>query len=410
MGDVKRIGVMMDLDKPYKRHLVVFRGIQEYARRHTDWKLIVDEWADQSLPSRCGLPVPYDAIIGRITKLGGNRARRLGIPAVNLWISSPAKDLPGVFPDYVTCGQLVAEHLLSRGFRYLAALRQTDDIGLLRQAAAMKSFAEGAGFDGWLGILSIVNPSNHGEWRQGVAAVERWMDSWKLPLGLLVADTLWARVIVELAHERGWHCPEQVAIVCPHNDELHCDHPEPGLSAIELPDEQRGYEAARMLDGLMDARRQGKSPGTNPKTVLLPPVGIVARHSTDFFAVADPLVGQALRFIASHLHKPLEVGAVARELGVARRTLDDWFQKSLGVTVAAEIARLRIERVKRELMSTADSIEAIARRTGFANTRTLNNHFRKSVGMAPSAFREQSRTERFLASTARRAASRASKP
>ncbi len=406
MGDVKRIGVMMDLDKPYKRHLVVYGGVQEYARKHPDWKLIVDEWADQSLPVRPGSPVPYDGIIGRITKLGGDRARRLDLPAVNVWLSSPAKGLPGVFPDYAACGTLVAQHLASRGFRYLAALRQTDDIGIIRQAASMRAFAEASGFDGWLGCESIVNPTNQREWRQGVQAVERWMASWKLPLGLLVADALWARVIIELAHDRGWHCPEQIAIVCPHNDELHCDHPEPGLTAMEFPEEQRGYEAARMLDGLINARRQGKSPFANPQTILMPPIGIVARHSTDFFAVDDPLVGKALRFIASHLHKPLEVSTVARELGVARRTLDDWFQKSLGVTVSTEIARLRVERVKRELMATSDSIEAIARRTGFANTRTLNNHFRKSVGMAPSEFREQGRASRFMASTARRTSSR----
>jgi LacI family transcriptional regulator len=387
MGDVKRIGVMMDLDKPYKRHVLVYSGILEYARRHPDWKLVVDEWADQSLPARPGAPVPYDGIIGRLTKLGGDRARRLDLPAVNVWRSSPAKGLPGVFPDYAASGKLVADHLLSRGFRYLAALRQSDDIGIRLQAQAMKAHAEDVGYDGWIGMETIEDPKNLREWREGVQVVERWMAAWKLPLGLIVADPIWARVIVELAHERGWHCPEQIAIVCPHNEEVLCDHPEPGLTAIELPDEQRGYKAAEMLDGLIEGKRQGRSPFDDPRIILLPPVGIVARHSTDFFAVDNPLVGQALRYIASHLHKPLDVATVAKTLGIARRTLDAWFQQSLGVTVAAEIARLRIERVKRELLAGDDTIEAIARRTGFANTRTLNNQFRHDTGMSPSAFR-----------------------
>ncbi len=387
MSDVKRIGVMMDLDKPFKRHVVVYAGILEYARRHPDWKLVVDEWADQSLPARPGLPVPYDGIIGRITKLGGDRARRLDLPTVNVWLSSPAKGLPGVFPDYAACGKLVAEHLLSRGFRYLAALRLRDDVGMQLQTETIQAHAEEVGFDGWLGMESIVNPKNHREWRQGVRVIERWMNTWKLPLGLLVADPLWARVIVELAHERGWHCPEQIAIVCPHNEEIHCDQPEPGLTAIELPEDKRGYKAAEMLDGLIDAKRQGQSPFTNPETVLLPPLGIVARHSTDFFAVDNPLVGQALRYIAAHLHKPLDVTTVAKTLGIARRTLDGWFQDSIGATVATEIARLRIERVKRELLAGTDTIETIARRTGFANTRTLNNQFRQDTGISPSEFR-----------------------
>ena len=187
MGDVKRIGVMMDLDQPYRRHVVVYAGIVEYARRHPDWKLIVDEWADQSLPAGPGRPVPYDGIIGRITKLGGDRARRLDLPAVNVWLASPARRLPGVFPDFDMSGTLVAEHLLNRGFRYLAALRQHDDVGVLLQARAMKAFAEEAGCDGWLGIKTIVNPGNYSEWRQGARDIERWMVTGKLPIGLLVA-------------------------------------------------------------------------------------------------------------------------------------------------------------------------------------------------------------------------------
>jgi LacI family transcriptional regulator len=281
----------------------------------------------------------------------------------------------------------VAEHLLSRGFRHLAALGQHDDVGVGLQAAAMKAFAEEAGVDGWLGMESIADPRNRREWGEGLRLIERWMTTWKLPLGLLVVDARWARAIIELAHGRGWHCPEQIAIVCLHNDETHCDHPEPGLTAVEVPDEQRGYEAAAMLDALIDAKRRGESPFAAPRTVLMPPLGIVTRHSTDFFAVGNPLVGQALRYIATHLPTPLDVTAVAASLGVARRTLDGWFQESIGVSVAREIGRLRIERVKRELLAGSDSIEAIARRTGFANTRTLNNQFRKQAGLSPSEFR-----------------------
>jgi LacI family transcriptional regulator len=146
-----------------------------------------------------------------------------------------------------------------------------------------------------------------------------------------------------------------------------------------------------MLDELIDAKRAGRSPFVDPQTVLVPPAGIVTRHSTDFFAVEDPLVGQALQYIAAHLHVRLDATRVAKAIGVARRTLDTWFVKSLGVTVAVEIARLRIERVKRELTAGHDTIDAIARRTGFTSTRTLNDQFKRSTGMSPTAFREQGR-------------------
>lgn len=394
MDQLKRIGVMMQLDRPFKRHVSIYSGILDYAKKHPDWRVIVDEWADRSLPAKPGKPIPYDGIIGRITTAAAGRARRLDLPAVNVWLSSPARGLPGVFHDAAASGVLVAEHLLGRGFRYLAALLQFGDQGTALQAAAMQSFATHAGFDGWLGTITIEAPETHEDWQQGLKSIERWMASWKLPLGLLVHDPSWARVIIERAGERGWRVPDQIAIVCSHNEELHCERPDPSLTAVEFAYEQNGHEAARMLDALIDAKRTGLSPYADPATVLLPPVGIVTRHSTDFFAVDDPLVGNALRYIAAHLHKPLDVKTVAGAVGVARRTLDAWFMKALGVTASVEIMRLRLERVKREVQSSPDSIEAIARRCGFASKRTLNVQFKKTTGMSPTAFREQVRPRR----------------
>lgn len=389
MGEPKRIGVRMELDKPFKRHVSIYAGIRDYARQHPDWRLFLDEWVDESLTARRGRPLPYDGIIGRLTPLAGARAKRHDLPAVNVWLSSPAKGLPGVFCDWAACGRLVAEHLLSRGFRVLGALTHTNDRTTEIQAAAMKAFADEAGIDAWLGTVPITDAPTLVDSRQDTEVVKTWMDSWRVPLGLLVRSPIWARVIIDLAEQRGWGVPEQIAIVCSNNDELLCDFPAPGLTAVETPEHEQGYEAARMLDGLIDAKRIGISPFAAPQTVILSKVEIVSRHSTDFFAVADPLVGQALRYIAANLHKPLDPLRVARTVGVARRTLDAWFQKSLGVTVATEIARLRIERVKRELAASDDSVNAIARRTGFASTRTLQEQFHNSTGMSPSEFRMQ---------------------
>ncbi len=384
---------MMQLDRPYKRHVSIYDGILQYARKRPDWQVVVDEWADRSLPVRPGSPVPYDGIIGRIGKLGAERAKRLVLPAVNVWFSSPARGLPCVFPDFAASGRLVADHLLSRGFRHLAALLQTDDKGAASQASSMEAYAREAGCDGWLGAVAVEEPATYDAWRRGVRTIERWMAGWQVPLGLLVREPAWARVIVERAKDRGWRVPDQIAIVCSTNDELQCEHPQPGLTAVEHPVEQIGHEAARMLDELIDTKRAGRSPLAAPETMLLPPVGIVSRRSTDFFAAEDPLVGEALRYIADHLQKPLTGASVAKAIGVARRTLDAWFEKSLGVSVAVEITRLRLERVKRELAEGRDSIEAIARRTGFTSIRTLNDQFKRSTGLSPTAFREQGRVQ-----------------
>lgn len=389
MSDHKRVGVMMDLDKPHKRHVGVFAGIHEYAREHPEWRLIVDDWADHTLGDRRAEVPRYDGIIGRITTLGATQARRLGVPAVNVWRSSPAKDVPAVFSDFPASGRLVAEHLLSRGFLHMAAFIHPEDQGAISQLAAMKEAAEAAGLTRWCGTLAIPWASTHREWEQTVQAVERWMDGFTLPVGLLVLEPGHARLIVELAHARGWHIPQEVAIVCSLNDEALCEHPEPGLTSVDVPHEECGYEAAKMLDRLINARRLGADPFANPQTLIVSKVAIVSRFSTDFFAVADPLVRDALRYIAAHLSQPLSIEAVVKHMMVSRRTLDAKFHAAVGATVAAEINRLRMERVKRELAAGDDSITAIARRTGFASVRTFNEQFQKTVGMSPREFRQK---------------------
>jgi LacI family transcriptional regulator len=388
MSDIKRVGVMMDLDKPHRRHVGVFSGIYEYARENLEWRLIHDDWADHTLADRTTDAPPYDGIIGRITTLGAKNAKRLGVPAVNVWRSSPAKGVPSVFPDYQASGRLVAEHLLSRGFLHMAAFIHPKDQHAIVQLNAMRETAEAAGLVRWCGTLKLPWASSHREWKRAVQLTERWMDGFTLPMGLLVMDPCYARLVIELANGRGWHIPQEVAIVCSLNDEGLCEQPEPGLTCVDVPHEQCGYEAAKMLDRLIEGRRRGEDPFVDPQTLVLPKVEIVSRFSTDFFAVADPLVRDALRYIAANLSKPLTVEAVVKHMMVSRRSLDMKFHAAVGATVAAEIDRLRMERVKRELARGDDSIATIARRTGFTSVRTFNEQFQRTVGMSPRKFRQ----------------------
>ncbi len=381
---------MMDLDKPHKRHVAVFAGIHDYAREHHDWKLVVDEWADFALPAKRSHkhPAPYDGIIGRMSVLGAKRAKRLDLPAVNLWLSSPAKGLHGVFPDFAKSGDLVADHLVSRGFRYLAAITQSDDAASFQQAAAMEQWAKRGECDGWLGTVSIAPPEGPEEWRNVVKTLNRWMDDWILPTGLLVREPGIARLVIEMAKDRGWSVPQQLAIVCSTNEPGQCERPEPALTAVEMPYEECGYEAAKLLDRLIDSKREGGRPFHAPEPILLAPIGLVTRHSTDFFAVNDSLVQQAMRYIAANLAKPLSPVSVAKQMKVSRRTLDMRFLAALGVTVSAEISRLRIERVKRELAAPGNpKVIDIAAQAGFSSTRTLNDLFLKAVGMTPLEYR-----------------------
>ena len=84
----RRVAFMLDLEWPYKRHTSTFAGTQRYAQEQ-GWESMIDEYVAESLPARRTKSIPYDGVIGRVTKRLAERAARIGLPVVNVWLSSP---------------------------------------------------------------------------------------------------------------------------------------------------------------------------------------------------------------------------------------------------------------------------------------------------------------------------------
>lgn len=409
MANQPRIAVMMDLGNIYKYHALVFAGIHRYAQE-AGWQLILDDWADRMLPTRPRAIPPYEGLIGRITKLGAIRATRLSIPVVNVHLNAPlAAQLPGVFNDHFEGGRLRAEHLLARGFRNFGSLVHGGDRGTVLEGEGFeRTVADAGGHMCGTVILQPEKPTRMGigkpetaeydHWRQTLRQIDRWMDQWRLPIGITIFDVAITRLVIERCRQRKWSVPEDVAIIAGYNEEVQCALPEPTITSLELPHERIGYEAARMLNELIDTRRShlrqrsAKTPLTDgPTKVYLPPVGIVARQTTDFHAVDDPLVRQALGYIDTHIHRPILIDDIAEHLNVSRATLTKRFSSKLGRTINKELQRLRIERVKRELSSGDKPIHQIAPAAGFSSVRRLNEMFSRIVGCAPSTYRQRTK-------------------
>ena len=84
------------------------------------------------------------------------------------------------------------------------------------------------------------------------------MRDWQLPIGVSITDERAGRLVVQRCTRRGWRVPQDVAIVAGSNEEVLCENPRPSLTSIELGFDQIGYEAARLLDRLMDERESAQ--------------------------------------------------------------------------------------------------------------------------------------------------------
>ena len=380
-----RVAVMLDLEWPYKRHAGIFAGTQQYAQEQ-GWESIIDEYAEATIAKADMQSAPYDGIIARATRKLARRAARLKIPVVNVWFSSAVrKSLPGVFPDYADMGRLRAEHLLARGFHRFAALTSDDEYSQDVEIKAFFAVLKKAGYP----CAAVKTPLNATaslrDWRRTERTIAAWMKAWQPPIGVYVGAESHGRMVAQMCRNRGWRVPEDVAIIAGRNEETFCEHLRPTLTSIEVGYERIGYEAARLLHGLMD----GETP--LPKHLLLPPQGLVARESTDFFAVDHPVVRAAVEFIAANSHRPIRTADVARAVATGTRTLERRFRDCLNRPIAAEIRRVRLERAKRELTQSQRPLFEIARDVGFGPEVRMYQVFCRELGVTPKQYRRERR-------------------
>jgi LacI family transcriptional regulator len=392
MPQPRRVALMLDLEWAYKRHADIFAGAQQFAFER-GWETTVDEFVDDTLRESPA----YDGVIARATRELWMQAARRDVPVVNVWASSRVADLlPGVFPDWAACGRIYAEHLLQRGIRRFAAATsqssRAEDVVL----AAFREPLSAAGCPCVAAKVPLQFSQTRALWRKTKQTLATWMDRWGLPIGVYVGPENIGRITAQMCRLRGWRVPEDVAIVTGVNQETICEHPRPSLTSIEVGYERVGYQAARLLEELMDEKekRKGKHKAkghvSKPREpLLIPPQGLVVRESTDFFAVENEAVAAALKFISENSRRPIGAGDVARAVSTHPRTLTNRFREHLGRTITKEILHVRMERAKRELALTNRSLADIARDVGFGLRKQMYEVFMRELGLSPKQYRQQ---------------------
>ncbi|UIR37428.1 AraC family transcriptional regulator [Rhodococcus sp. DMF-1] len=104
-------------------------------------------------------------------------------------------------------------------------------------------------------------------------------------------------------------------------------------------------------------------------------------------AVLPAVVRRAVDFMDEHADEPLSVAQISRHLGVSVRALQLGFQTSLGTTPMRHLKRIRLQRVRRELVN-ADpqtaGVTEIARRWGFLHAGRFAGEYREAFGVSPS--------------------------
>ena len=378
----KRIAIAIDLDQVVPWHYDCCEGIVHYGRER-GWSCTIDPlFMDHARPESAG---GYDGVVGRIEAEVAEAARAQGIPAVNHWMNSPAKDLPSIAINKRTDGQMVGEHLVTCGYRSLGYGGWEDFVGVplvvegLSQAAAEAGLSPPAVhmFDQASSLAS-----SRESFGQFLDEVDLWLKELKMPVGLYIGDSTMARYIAQRCNRLGLAVPGDVGIVG-WGDDVSAAANSPTLSVLEHDWFEVGYQAATLLDELM----QGKV--IHPQHRLIAPTRVIQRESTDVFLCEDEMVSDAMRYISEHCRQELRIEDVADALQTSERTLGRKFDAVLGRSVKEEITRLRIDALKLMIEETDRPLVELANSFGFSSPGQFTRYFSKAVGMTPSAYRKK---------------------
>ncbi|MBI5385407.1 MAG: substrate-binding domain-containing protein [Verrucomicrobia bacterium] len=381
---VPRVAVLVDTSTSWGRRLL--QGINNYTRKHGPWQVFVEARGMEE-PLRVPPGWQGDGVIARVghaTMAAELQALRL--PVVNVsGIQLPETDFARVTTDMKAGAALAVNHFLDRGFRHFAYFSL---LGLSYVATQQDAFVEAVRQSGNECAVHAVKPRTGAEpdWNLDLAELGRWLKSLPKPVGVLTWNASSSREIMFACQVAGLLVPEEVAVLSGSDDDVLCELLHVPLSAIHVASDQIGHRAARMLDKLM---RGGAAP---KKPVLIPPLRVVTRQSTDTLAIRDRALVKALSFIRENAARPIQVDDVARQAGISRRVLERHFMQILGRSPATEIRRVHLERARTLLVESDLPIPDVAEAAGFGSPEYLAYVFRTEVGMTPLRYRKEIRS------------------
>lgn len=386
---VPRVALLIETSRGYGRSML--RGIVRYASMYGPWQFHVTPGDfEQALPAmeQWG----GTGIIARIETAQVARAiikSRLPTVALDISQNVPLDALTGarmseIASDSFNAAVMAAEHLLEIGLRNFAFVGESFRAWSQNREQGFIHRLEKEGYS-----PKIYRPARSKgklNWEREQPLLSEWIASLPKPVGVMACNDDRGRQVLEACRAAEVIVPLEVAVVGVDNDELLCELATPPLSSVALNAETGGYRAAELLDKMM------KGEVTQPQRLVVEPLYVVQRRSTESSAVDDPDVATALNTIHAFATKPITIDEIVDQLSVSRRMFEIRFRKAVGRTPHQELRRVRLLRAQQMLLETDNSVADIASASGFCSPAHLAHVFQKELERTPAQYRREHRT------------------
>lgn len=384
MSRKRRIIFLQDLQVHADREAC--HGAAEYAAERADWSF--DPWPICEIFSKYPSAQDLSLADGILSNERVYRqifgTRKIKTPHVFFLTDAIQEGAASASLDEHLIGEMAAEHLLSRGYRHLAFIGSTECrwstsrregfVTAIREKKRQPNIYEFP-----LQVLPVF-------WTWDVIRrsenLFNLLESLPTPCGVFAANDVIACFVLQAAREKGYRVPEAIGVVGVDDDPLPNAAAGLAISSVHPDFRNVGRQAAQLLDEISHHKPV-------PERILIPPVRVVVRASTDAFMTDDPLVNRAQQYVETHRHEPVLVNEVIRALGTNRVTLGKKFRQHLNVGLQEYILNRRIEYASEQLREGRMSVEKIAEVCGFSSSSYFSRVFKKVVRTSPGEVRRR---------------------
>jgi LacI family transcriptional regulator len=374
---MKRIVLLVETSREFGRQLII--GIARYSRFHGPWSFYREQIGLKSSIPHLTSWKP-DGIIMR-DSLIKNELIELGVPTIFVQHdSSCPKNLSVIKTDSPAIAKMASEHLVEKGFKHFAFCGFDSYEWSNRRKLYFCRYNAEAGFE----THAYCSPKTIkiNDWENEQRHVSEWLKKVPKPVGILTCNDDRGQHILEVCKRIGFKVPEDVTVIGVDNDPMICEIGDPPLTSIALNVEAAGYEAAKLLDQLIDNKQM------EGRQILVSPTHIVQRQSSDILAVNDAEVASAIRFIKENAKDKILVEDVVKTTRISRRTLEQRFRKTIHRSIYDEIRQVRVEWISKLLIETDLSISQIASFFDFTDVEHISRYFRQEKGIGLREFRK----------------------
>lgn len=390
-----RISLLFNANKVFDRQVI--EGIGEYLQAsQCDWDIFLEE--DFTTNIQNFHQWQGDGVIADfdnpevISQLGNTQIPVIGVGG-SYQSEDDYPDTPYVATDNYAVVEMAFEHLKNKGIENFAfyGLPTTHEHGWAHERK--KAFLDIVEKEGYKSAVYLGNETTPQTWQYDMNRLSDWLQRLPTPTGIIAVTDSRARHLLQACDHLNIMVPDSVSIIGIDNEELARYLTRVSLSSVGQGCKAMGHQAAKMLHKLLEKKELERESGTKQVVkntrVLVPPTKVYERQSTDYQALKDPYVIQAMHFIRQHACKGIKVEQVLSYVGISRSNMEARFREERGHSIHQEIHNAKLNRACNLLATTELTISEIADLCGYPSLQYMYIVFKKSFEKTPKEYREQ---------------------